>query len=233
MPGTRVGAERTDLPWTSGWALLQLWVHWPYHWSQISWWLDQNFLFSRSWDLSTGESPENCLLFQAEPPVLGTVRNFSCCNTWIPAFWVTGELFAPCFLDPKIYFSSDALPLGVPKRAFLPREVLTALPQALLGKAFVLWSATAALRVEMLRWTYLSSPARPTLSLHKQLPCTSSGGSTYFRETLTSPSLTPSVGRPSPDVSIDLWDSVQRWEILGLLGILICHPDYKCPLPVW
>lgn len=44
---------------------------------------------------------------------------------------------------------------------FCPVKSLLPSPQALLGKAFVLWSAAAALPVEMLRWTYLSSPALP------------------------------------------------------------------------
>lgn len=61
--------------------------------------------FSRSWDLSIGEIPENCLSFKAESLAFGTMKNFSWFNTWALTFWITGELSlftgsnSPCFLN--------------------------------------------------------------------------------------------------------------------------------------
>lgn len=55
-------------------------------------------------------------------------------HDWISAFWVIGELFAPCFLHPKIYFSSDALPVGVPGGHFCPVKSILPSPRLCWGR---------------------------------------------------------------------------------------------------
>lgn len=211
MPGTRVGAESPALPWTSGWVLLHFWVHWPYHWSQTSWWLDQNFLFSRSWDLSTGEIPETACYFKLSHQFWGLKGTSHAVTLGNPPFESLKSSLLPAFSTLRSILALMLCPWVFRRGHFCPVKSISPSPQALLGKAFMLWAPLLPCLFRC--FGGLISALLPcwTLSLHKQLPYTSSGGSTYFRETLTSPSLIPSVGWPSPNVSIDPWDSVQRW----------------------